>query len=83
MYVEKFMKAFVKIILGVRSLVRKVIRQGYFWPQMERDTISFTKKCDKCQKFDSVSHLPHTEMVPMTSPWPFIQWEIYMLGPLS
>ena len=49
---------------------------------MERDAILFTKKCDKCQRFAPMSHLPHTEMVPMTSPWPFAQWRIDMLGPL-
>ncbi|GFY89059.1 hypothetical protein Acr_06g0009990 [Actinidia rufa] len=28
------------------------------------------------------SRLPHTEMVPMSSPWPFAQWGIDILGPL-
>ena len=58
---------------GVRSLVSKVVRQGYFCPQMKQNAITYTRKCDKCQRFALVSHLPHTEMVPMTSPWPFAQ----------
>ena len=49
-----------------RSMVRKVVCQGYFWPQMERDATSYTRKCDKCQRFALVSHLPYTVMVPMT-----------------
>ena len=67
----------------VRSLVRKAICQGYLWPQMERDAETYTKKCDKCQRFVPVSYLSHTEILPMTSPWPFAQGEIDILGPLS
>ncbi|GFZ01679.1 hypothetical protein Acr_15g0002880 [Actinidia rufa] len=67
---------------GARSLAKKTIRQGYFWPTMERDATAYVKRCDKCQRFAPVSHLPHTEMVPMSSPWPFAQWGIDILGPL-
>ncbi|GFY96586.1 hypothetical protein Acr_11g0008920 [Actinidia rufa] len=67
---------------GARSLAKKTIRQGYFWPTMERDAAAYVKRCDKCQRFAPVSHLPHTEMVPMSSPWPFAQWGIDILGPL-
>ncbi|GFS42902.1 hypothetical protein Acr_00g0082420 [Actinidia rufa] len=67
---------------GARSLARKTIRQGYFWPTIERDAAAYVKRCDKCQRFAPVSRLPHTEMVPMSSPWPFAQWGIDILGPL-
>ena len=52
---------------GARSLVRKAICQWYFWPRMEQDVMAFTKKCNKCQRFDLVSRFPPIEMVPMTS----------------
>ncbi|GFS37212.1 hypothetical protein Acr_00g0050680 [Actinidia rufa] len=67
---------------GARSLAKKTIRQGYFWPTIERDAAAYIKRCDKCQRFTLVSRLPHTEMVPMSSPWPFAQWGIDILGPL-
>ncbi|GFY95589.1 hypothetical protein Acr_10g0009740 [Actinidia rufa] len=67
---------------GARSLTRKTIRQGYFWPTIERDAAAYIRRCDKCQRFAPVSRLPHTEMVPMSSPWPFAQWGIDILGPL-
>ncbi|GFS38896.1 hypothetical protein Acr_00g0060030 [Actinidia rufa] len=67
---------------GARSLAKKTIRQGYFWPTIERDAAAYIKKCDKCQRFAPVGRLPHTEMVPMSSPWPFAQWGIDILGPL-
>ncbi|GFY85492.1 hypothetical protein Acr_04g0002300 [Actinidia rufa] len=34
-----------------RSLARKTIRQGYFWPTIERDAAAYTRRCDKCQRF--------------------------------
>ncbi|XP_057491365.1 uncharacterized protein LOC130777097 [Actinidia eriantha] len=43
---------------GTRSLAKKAIRQGYYWPSMERDAAAYVKKCDKCQRFTPVSHLP-------------------------
>ncbi|XP_057510765.1 uncharacterized protein LOC130793127 [Actinidia eriantha] len=36
---------------GTRSLARKAIRQGYFWPSLERDATAYIRRCDKCQRF--------------------------------
>ncbi|XP_070017256.1 uncharacterized protein [Nicotiana sylvestris] len=33
---------------SVDSLVHKVIRAGYYWDSMEKDTKEFVRKCDKC-----------------------------------
>ena len=32
---------------GLRSLISKVIRMGYFWPTLQNDAKEFVKKCDK------------------------------------
>lgn len=34
--------------MGARSLVRKIMRAGYFWPKMQKEAKEFVKKCDKC-----------------------------------
>ncbi|XP_070014684.1 uncharacterized protein [Nicotiana sylvestris] len=36
-----------------RSLVRTLIRAGYYWPKMEEEAESFVAKCDKCQRRNS------------------------------
>ncbi|XP_070011375.1 uncharacterized protein [Nicotiana sylvestris] len=36
---------------GGRSLVRILIRAGYYWPKMEEEAESFVAKCDKCQRY--------------------------------
>nr|XP_009779612.1 PREDICTED: uncharacterized protein LOC104228774 [Nicotiana sylvestris] len=33
---------------GDESLVHKVIRAGYYWDSMKKDTKEFVRKCDKC-----------------------------------
>ncbi|XP_062075487.1 uncharacterized protein LOC133779553 [Humulus lupulus] len=32
------------------STARKAMRQGYYWPSMERDANDFARKCDKCRR---------------------------------
>ncbi|GFS43259.1 hypothetical protein Acr_00g0084400 [Actinidia rufa] len=49
---------------------------------MEQDAATYTRKCDKCQRFTLVSHFPYTEMVSLSNPWPFVQWGVDILGPL-
>jgi ribonuclease HI len=33
---------------GARSLVHKLVRAGYYWPTMQKDSISYTRACDRC-----------------------------------
>ena len=67
---------------GPRSLVSKVIRTGYFWPTMQADTVELVKRCDKYQRFGNVQRLPAEKLMAITSPWPFSQWGIDIVGPL-
>ena len=65
-----------------RSLVSKVIRTGYFWPTMQADAVELVKRCDKCQQLGKVQRLPAKKLTMITSPWPFSQWGIDIVGPL-
>ena len=67
---------------GPRSLVKKVIRTGYFWPTMQVDAVELVKKCDKCQRYGNVQRLPAERLMTIASPWPFAQWGIDIVGPL-
>ena len=33
---------------GLRSLVHKLVRVGYYWPTMQEDAEAYVKTCDKC-----------------------------------
>jgi hypothetical protein len=67
---------------GARSLVPKLIRAGYYWPTMQKDVISYTRACDRCQRFRNLIHSPLETLNPMTAPWPFAQWGLDIMGPL-
>jgi hypothetical protein len=54
---------------------------GYWWPYMQRDALAYGLKCDKCQRFSPTIHQPATELHPLTSPWPFTQWGLDIVGP--
>ena len=43
---------------GSRSLVHKLIRAGYYWLTMHKDTQAYVKAYDKCQKFSNVIRQP-------------------------
>ena len=67
---------------GPRSLVSKAIKTGYFWPTMQGEALELVKKCEKCQRFENIQRLPAERMTMITSPWPFAQWGINIVGPL-
>ena len=49
---------------------------------MQKDAVTYVKKCDKCQKFSPLVHQPAGELQPLVSLWPFAQWGIDLVGPL-
>ena len=68
--------------IGARSLVAKTLRQGYYWPIMLKDATELVKKCKICQEHAQISRLSSEPLTPITSPWPFQQWGLDILGPL-
>ena len=59
--------------MGVKSLVRKIMRIGYFWPTMQQDTANLVRKCDSCQRYGNVQRISGEKMTTIFSPWPFAQ----------
>ncbi|KAL2245985.1 UNVERIFIED_CONTAM: hypothetical protein Sindi_2866700 [Sesamum indicum] len=66
---------------GGRSFAQKVIRQGYFWPTLVKDTKELVKRCETCQKFAAQIHALATQLKPIKIACPFDQWGIDILGP--
>ncbi|GKV06375.1 hypothetical protein SLEP1_g18276 [Rubroshorea leprosula] len=64
-----------------RTLAHKVLRQGYYWPNMQEDATQFVQKCQKCQFFAHLTHQPAEELTNLVAPWPFAQWGLDLLGP--
>ncbi|GJW03215.1 reverse transcriptase domain-containing protein [Tanacetum coccineum] len=68
--------------IGPRAVVRKAIRQGYYWPTMHEDAKKEVEKCDSCQIHAPVPRLPKTLMTSIMALWPFYQWGMDILGTL-
>jgi len=56
---------------GPKSLVRKIMRAGYFWPSMQQDTTEFIKRCNRCQRYGNVQQVLGEKMMTISSSWPF------------
>ncbi|GJV73639.1 reverse transcriptase domain-containing protein [Tanacetum coccineum] len=69
--------------VGPRAIVRKAMRQGYCWPTMHADAKIEVDKCDSCQIHSPIPRLPKTFMTSIMAPWPFYQWGMDILGPLT
>ncbi|GKD75840.1 reverse transcriptase domain-containing protein [Tanacetum coccineum] len=69
--------------VGPRAVVRKAIRKGYYWPTMHEDAKKEVQKCNSCQIHAPLLRLPKTLMTSIMAPWPFYQWGMDILGPLS
>ena len=67
---------------GGRSLAHRAHSQGYYWPTMKKDATTYVKKCDKFQRHALIPHVPSETLKPISSPWPFAQWGMDIVGPL-
>ena len=68
--------------IGARALAGKVLRQGYYWPTILKEATDLVQKCRICQEHSKISRLPSEPLTSITSPWPFQQWGLDILGPL-
>ena len=67
---------------GGRTLAHQAHTQGYYWPTMKSDAADYVKKCDPCQRMSPILKSSVQDLISITSPWPFAQWGIDIVGPL-
>ena len=65
---------------GGRSLSHRAVTQGYWWPGMQKEAQEYVRKCDQCQRFAPNIHSPGGVLNPFSSPWPFAQWGLDIIG---
>ncbi|GFS40182.1 hypothetical protein Acr_00g0066980 [Actinidia rufa] len=71
-----------KVLSRGRSLAHRALSQGYWWPYMQKDAQVYVRKCNKCQLFSPLIHQPARDLCLLTSPWPFAQWGMDIVGVL-
>jgi hypothetical protein len=60
--------------IGARSLAGKILRAGFYWPELHSDAARYVKTCDKCQRFANLHYAPGEPLKSVLSPWPFFMW---------
>ena len=48
---------------------------------MKSDSADYVKKCDPCQRMSPILKSPVQDLISISSPWPFAQWGIDIVGP--
>ena len=48
---------------------------------MQRESLEYVKKCDQYQRFAPSIHQLEGILNPLSSPWPFAQWGLNIVGP--
>ncbi|XP_071699805.1 uncharacterized protein [Rutidosis leptorrhynchoides] len=66
---------------GYRIVVGWIMRQGYYWQTIYRDTTEIIKAYDACQWDGVVQRLPKYYLILVSSAWPFCKWAIDIVGP--
>ncbi|GAU50294.1 hypothetical protein TSUD_137480 [Trifolium subterraneum] len=67
--------------IGSRSLEGKVMRAGFYWPNLHDDATRHVRTCDKCQHYSNLHHAPGEPLKSVLSPWPFYMWGVDILEP--
>jgi hypothetical protein len=69
--------------IGSRTLIAKVLRQGFYWPSILDDASMLVTTCQACQKFSPNSKAPAQPLQLITPSWLLQRWGIDIVGPLT
>ena len=64
-------------------MAHQALTQGYWWPNIQKQALDYSRKCDQCQRFAPSVHQPGGRFNPISSPWPFAQWGLDIVGPFT
>jgi hypothetical protein len=68
---------------SAKTITIKIIRKGYYWPSIFRDSYVFSRSCDKCQKFAGKECLSSMPLQPVLRDFPFSKWGLDFIGPIN
>jgi hypothetical protein len=68
---------------STKTTAFKIIRKGYYWPSIFRDSYKFSRSCDKCQKFIGKERLYAMPLQPVLPDFPFPKWGLDFISPIN
>jgi transposase InsO family protein len=65
-----------------RALAGKAIKQGFYWPTINRDAKTLVRECEACQKTVNQQNLPSMPVHLIPPSWPLQRYGMDLVGPL-
>ena len=67
---------------GAQTLMRKILKEGYFWPNLRNDCHHITRQCKECLQFNITRHGFHP-LKSIHATYPFEHIAIDLTGPFQ
>lgn len=61
----------------------KVLNLGYYWPSIFKDSKTYVKKCDNCQRLSRLVASDEIPLKPQVLIEPFEKWALDFVGPIN
>lgn len=85
--IDKLLEEFHNGSLGghfaASTTTLKIMRAGYYWLDLFKDTFSWVKRCEKCALFAGKQKLATFPLHPIQVEQPFAKWGLYFIGPIN
>ncbi|XP_076956695.1 uncharacterized protein LOC143631973 [Bidens hawaiensis] len=67
--------------MEAKMVVARAMRAGYYWPELFLSAVKEIQRCDHCQLQAPVVRKSKSNLIPVSSSWPFQKWGIDIVGP--
>ncbi|XP_059066329.1 uncharacterized protein LOC131857648 [Cryptomeria japonica] len=68
---------------AARTIALKIMRVGYYWPDLFKDAHSWVRKCEKCSLFVGKQRLATLPLQPIEFEQCFAKWGLDFIGPIN
>ena len=65
------------------AIAHMILRLGYFWPTIFKDTFEHVHTCHICQTSANKERHPTMQLKPMFEVCPFARWGLDFIGPVN
>jgi hypothetical protein len=66
-----------------KATAHKILRTGYYWPSVFRDSYKFVQACIECQKSVGREKFSAMPLQPVLPDFPFSKWGLDFIGPIN